>query len=260
MYPYQINPQIPIMDMRRENEYYEPVAFPYIADMQVPAPYTCIPQEEVYYDQPENFPNDINNNYQLFPPNQPPVPPLQTFNHTPPSFSPSYSPSGVYRSFSNPNPIVTHLPNGSPIPILDQDMNSPNRSASNSITSLNSGNNNNNSNNNNNNNKNYEAAAFPGPPIYYSSLKEGPAGCNLFIFHLPNSMTNLELEKLFQPYGDLISITIVADKVTGRSKGYGFVSYQDRASADKAIQSLNGYQIGKKRLKVQIKKGDFESE
>lgn len=72
-------------------------------------------------------------------------------------------------------------------------------------------------------------------------------------------MTNLELEKLFEPYGDLISITIVADKVTGRSKGYGFVSFKERTSAERAILSLNGYQIGKKRLKVQIKKGDSET-
>lgn len=72
-------------------------------------------------------------------------------------------------------------------------------------------------------------------------------------------MTNLELEKLFEPYGDLISITIVADKVTGRSKGYGFVSFKEKTSAERAILSLNGYQIGKKRLKVQIKKGDSET-
>lgn len=248
MYPYQVNSQIPIMDLRRENDYYDPVTFPYITDMQASTPFNCMPQDEMYYDQPETYSNDLSNNYQLFPPNQPQVAQVQGFTQTPPS----YSPTGMYRSFSNPNPIVTHLANGSPVPIIEQDINSPNRSASNSVCS--------NTSNNNNNNKNYEAAAFPGPPIYYSNLKEGPAGCNLFIFHLPNSMTNLELEKLFQPYGDLISITIVADKVTGRSKGYGFVSYQDRVSADKAIASLNGYQIGKKRLKVQIKKGDFESE
>eukprot|EP00330_Aristerostoma_sp_ATCC50986_P008378 CAMPEP_0114596884 /NCGR_PEP_ID=MMETSP0125-20121206/19080_1 /TAXON_ID=485358 ORGANISM="Aristerostoma sp., Strain ATCC 50986" /NCGR_SAMPLE_ID=MMETSP0125 /ASSEMBLY_ACC=CAM_ASM_000245 /LENGTH=56 /DNA_ID=CAMNT_0001800713 /DNA_START=64 /DNA_END=234 /DNA_ORIENTATION=- len=48
------------------------------------------------------------------------------------------------------------------------------------------------------------------------------------------------------------------DKATGRSKGFGFVSYDNAQSAQAAIASMNGYQCGSKKLKVQIKKSSDE--
>ena len=46
----------------------------------------------------------------------------------------------------------------------------------------------------------------------------------------------------------------MVENETGRSRGFGFVSFDNRRSADVAINAMNGYQIGRKRLKVQHKK------
>jgi hypothetical protein len=43
---------------------------------------------------------------------------------------------------------------------------------------------------------------FPGPPIQTSkAMQQGPEGCNLFIFHIPNDLTNMDLYSLFVPFG-----------------------------------------------------------
>jgi RNA recognition motif-containing protein len=84
---------------------------------------------------------------------------------------------------------------------------------------------------------------------------EGPSGANLFIYHLPRDLTNADLATLFSPFGNLVSAKVFVDKKTSESKGFGFVSYEAVDSADAAISSMNGFQIGSKRLKVQHKRG-----
>eukprot|EP00667_Euglena_gracilis_P002002 EG_transcript_2002 len=86
----------------------------------------------------------------------------------------------------------------------------------------------------------------------------GPPGSNVFIFHLPQSFTEQDMRTLFQPYGNIISCCLFLDRQTGRSKCFGFVSYDSAESAQAAIQALNGYQVGNYRLKVQIKAGDLQ--
>ena len=51
----------------------------------------------------------------------------------------------------------------------------------------------------------------------------GPFGCNLFVFHIPNDLTNLHLYQLFRPFGNVISVRIMIEHGTGRSRGFGFV-------------------------------------
>jgi hypothetical protein len=84
--------------------------------------------------------------------------------------------------------------------------------------------------------------------------QHGPEGCNLFVFHIPNDMTHMDLYLLFRPYGNILSSRIMVDRTTCRSRGFGFVSYDNPASAQEAIRAMNGYQIGHKRLKVQHKR------
>lgn len=96
-------------------------------------------------------------------------------------------------------------------------------------------------------------ATSPGPPIQTTVSNKGPDGANLFIFHIPNNFTNLDMYQLFYPYGHLLSVRIMVEKDTGRSRGFGFVSYDSPDAAALAIKELNGYAIGNKRLKVQHK-------
>ncbi|KAF6176594.1 hypothetical protein GIB67_034456 [Kingdonia uniflora] len=88
---------------------------------------------------------------------------------------------------------------------------------------------------------------------------EGPPGANLFIYHIPQEFGDQELSKAFQAFGTVLSAKVFVDKATGVSKCFGFVSYDSPAAAQSAINMMNGYQLGGKKLKVQLKRDNKQN-
>ena len=75
---------------------------------------------------------------------------------------------------------------------------------------------------------------------------------NIFIAGLNYNMSEAELGELFAEYGEFVSVKIIMDRETGRSKGYGFVEMADDEAGDKAIAALNEVDMDGKTLSVSV--------
>lgn len=73
---------------------------------------------------------------------------------------------------------------------------------------------------------------------------------NLYVVGLPYETTPMELEKLFSTCGKVSHAKVIRDKVTGRSKGFGFVEMTTAAEAQVAIQKLNGSTLGHRQISI----------
>lgn len=71
----------------------------------------------------------------------------------------------------------------------------------------------------------------------------------VYVGNLPFRTTEEDLASLFSQIGAVESVSIIVDRETGRSKGFGFVSMSDE-DADKAIEQFNGYDLGGRPLTV----------
>ena len=76
----------------------------------------------------------------------------------------------------------------------------------------------------------------------------------LLIRNLARTTTETELQSLFEPFGNVQSCTLVMDKESGESKGFGFVEMPKQGDAKAAMKSLNGKEIA--NSKIRVKKAD----
>src|ERR671923_603308 len=71
----------------------------------------------------------------------------------------------------------------------------------------------------------------------------------IYVGNLPFSATDAEIRELFAQHGTVESVSIITDRDTGRPRGFGFVE-MSRADATRAIQNLNGKDLGGRPLRV----------
>jgi RNA recognition motif-containing protein len=80
----------------------------------------------------------------------------------------------------------------------------------------------------------------------------------LYVGNLAKSTTSEELNTLFTQAGKVTAVDIIKDRVSGESKGFGFVTMTAQADADKAISMFNAYSLSEHELKVNVAKPRVE--
>lgn len=72
----------------------------------------------------------------------------------------------------------------------------------------------------------------------------------LYVGNLSYETTEDELQKLFVEVGPIVSATIITDRASGRSKGFGFVEMETEQAAQEAIERLNNYELNQRTITV----------
>lgn len=73
----------------------------------------------------------------------------------------------------------------------------------------------------------------------------------LYVGNLSHSTTEDELREAFAAHGEVASVTIITDRETGRSRGFGFVEMSTEEGAAAAIDALNGTELSERTVKVE---------
>jgi cold-inducible RNA-binding protein len=73
---------------------------------------------------------------------------------------------------------------------------------------------------------------------------------NIYVGNLPFSATEDEVREVFAAFGQVRSVTLIKDKVTGQPRGFGFVEMPEDSEAQNAIQALNGKDFNRRSLVV----------
>ncbi len=74
----------------------------------------------------------------------------------------------------------------------------------------------------------------------------------IYVGNLPYSMTEDSLRELFGPFGEVTSTKIIKDRLTDRSRGFGFVEMENKDEAESAIQKNDGTEVEGRNLKVNL--------
>ena len=72
----------------------------------------------------------------------------------------------------------------------------------------------------------------------------------VYVGNLPFSIDQDGLKGLFSEFGEMEEVVIISDRFSGRSKGFGFITFKDEESAKKAISEMNDKEIEGRKLKV----------
>jgi RNA recognition motif-containing protein len=73
---------------------------------------------------------------------------------------------------------------------------------------------------------------------------------NIYVGNLSYEVTEEDLKKAFDTFGEVNTVKVIKDNFTGRSKGFGFVEMPDKAEAQSAIEGLNGKDLQGRSLNV----------
>jgi len=73
---------------------------------------------------------------------------------------------------------------------------------------------------------------------------------NIYVGNLAHSATEETLRPLFEQFGEIVSIKIITDRLTGRPRGFAFVQMSSNEEAQNAINKLNGYELEGRKLTV----------
>ncbi len=73
---------------------------------------------------------------------------------------------------------------------------------------------------------------------------------NLFVGNLPYSVGDDELKKAFSDHGSVVTVVVIRDSETGRSRGFGFVEMETEEMAEAAADALDGFEMDGRRLRV----------
>lgn len=74
----------------------------------------------------------------------------------------------------------------------------------------------------------------------------------LYVGNLPWAVTNDTLRDMFAAYGEITDSVVISDRMSGRSKGFGFVTFADEASAEKAAAEMHGKDVEGRKLVVNV--------
>lgn len=72
----------------------------------------------------------------------------------------------------------------------------------------------------------------------------------LFVGSLSWNTNDVELRQAFEGFGEVTDAKVISDRETGRSRGFGFVTFADAASADTAMQQMNGSLLDGRTINV----------
>ena len=74
----------------------------------------------------------------------------------------------------------------------------------------------------------------------------------LYVGNLPYSVTDENLKEMFSSLGEITEAVVISDKFSNRSKGFGFVTFADEASAEKAVKEMNGKDVEGRAIVVNV--------